>query len=114
MDINIFHIQEDGTLEMVRGDTVQFDMDVYEQGAKVNTYAAYFTVKYRLDDDAPVLMKTFNQSSPCVIAHNDTKNLPWGDYWYDIQVVFTDSSGTTQYRTVGAFPFHLKPDVTPN
>jgi hypothetical protein len=47
-----------------------------------------------------------------MITHNLTATLPYGTYWWDIQITYTDDNGNMQYKTIGAFPYVLKPDVT--
>jgi hypothetical protein len=47
-----------------------------------------------------------------MITHNLTADLPYGTYWWDIQITYTDDNDNMQYKTIGAFPYVLKPDVT--
>ncbi len=112
MNIKTFAIAENGTCELVRGDNAQFDLQIFEQGAKVESFNATFSVKQYLDDSSYLFQVTFDESTPCIIDHNTTQNLPYGNYWYDVQIIYTDKDGNTQYKTIGAFPFVLKPDVT--
>jgi hypothetical protein len=107
---NLF-IDEYGNCEMIRGDTVQFELEVYLQDAKITDYNATFSVKQYLDDENYLFQVNFDGNTPCIISHSTTQDLPYGNYWWDVQVTFIDE-GTLQYKTIGAFPFTLKPDVT--
>lgn len=107
---NLF-IDEHGNCEMIRGDTVQFELEVYLQGAIITDYEATFSVKHYLDDENYLFQINFNGNTPCIISHATTQDLPYGLYWYDVQITFMEE-GTQQYKTIGAFPFNLKPDVT--
>jgi hypothetical protein len=86
-------------------------IEVQEDGAVVPYWEATFSVKQYPDDDSYLFQIHFNQDTPCIIPHSTTQNLPYGNYWYDIQVVY-DRDGYTNYRTVGANPYILKPDIT--
>jgi hypothetical protein len=112
MIIKTFEFNEKGICTLIRGDTAQFSLDVYVQGAKLETYNATFSVKQYCDDDAYLLQVDFDQSTPCILTHDLTQSLPYGDYWYDVQITYVDDTGSTQYKTIGAYPFILKPDVT--
>jgi hypothetical protein len=114
MIIKTFEFNEKGTCTLIRGDTAEFSLDVYVQGVKLETFEAKFSVKQYFDDDAYLFQVNFNQSTPCYITRDLTQSLPYGDYWYDVQVTYVDNKGSTQYKTIGAFPFILKPDVTGN
>jgi hypothetical protein len=109
--IKNLYIDAHGNFEMIRGDTVQFELEVFSQGLKIEQYNATFSVKQYLDDDNYLFQVMFDQSTPCIIGHSTTQDLPYGSYWWDVQITYQED-GATQYKTVGAFPFMLKPDVT--
>ena len=104
-------IQEDGTIVHIRGDTALFSFKADLDGMPITQYSATFSVKQYPDDTTYLYQKTFNQDTPCTISHNDTINLTYGTYWWDIQVIFTSEQGQ-EYKTIGAYPYVLKPDIT--
>lgn len=113
MIIYPFTIADDGTLTHIRGDTSQFELKVEVHGVPLTSYTATFSVKQYPDDDSYLYQVQFDQSTPCYITHNLTAGLPYGTYWWDVQIVYFDTlEQSTQYKTVGAFPYILKPDVT--
>jgi hypothetical protein len=114
MIIKTLEFNQSGVCTLVRGDTAQFSLDVYVQGIELEEYNATFSVKQYPDDDSYLFQVNFNQSTPCYFTRDLTQSLPYGDYWYDVQVTYVDDTGSTQYKTIGAFPFILKPDITGN
>lgn len=113
MNIYPFVIADDGTLTHTRGDTSQFELKVEVNGRPLTSYTATFSVKEYPDDDSYLYQVVFNQSTPCYITHDLTAGLPYGTYWWDVQIVYFDVlEQNTQYKTIGAFPYILKPDVT--
>lgn len=111
MIIYPFKIAENGILTHTRGDTAQFELQVQENGVDVPSWTAKFSVKHYPDDTDYVYQVSFDQSTPCVILNSYTQNIPFGTYWYDVQIIY-ESNGMTQYRTIGAYPYILRPDVT--
>lgn len=111
MIIKPFFIAPDGTLTHTRGDTAELSLTVYVDGLKRETFSATLSVKQYPDDDAYLYQVHFDQDTPCVITHDMTKNIPYGTYWYDVQVMYWKGT-SREYKTIGAFPYILKPDVT--
>jgi hypothetical protein len=108
-----FTIDDNGILTHTRGDTAQFELRVEVYGQPLTSYNATFSVKQFPDDDSYLYQVQFNQSTPCYITHNLTAGLPYGSYWWDVQIVYYDPlEKYTQTKTVGAFPYILRPDVT--
>lgn len=106
-----FLFDEKGVCTHTRGDTATFQLEVQEDGVVIPQWEATFSVKQYLDDNTYLFQVPFNQSTPCVIGHALTQDLPYGKYWYDIQVTYY-KEGYQNYRTIGANPYILKPDVT--
>lgn len=68
---------------------------------------ATLTIKKKLKDESPILQKETSDGN-FIFTHDDTKDLPFGVYWYDIQVKTKEE----QYLTVaGPAQFHLLPSV---
>ena len=91
----MFKINEDGTFEIVRGDSASFKIRLYQNSG--GTPVEYepkegdtflFTVKKNTKTEDII----FQKSGPNVdIAPEDTEGLPYGKYVYDVQ--FTYASG---------------------
>jgi hypothetical protein len=111
MIVTNFEFADNGVCTHTRGDTAQFELEVQVDGAVIKEWQGTFSVKQYPDDENYLYQVSFNQNTPCIISHNITQDLPYGNYWYDIQIVFTQD-GKTVYRTIGANPYILKPDVT--
>lgn len=111
----------DKSISMPRGDSDSFTIGMFQTvddervavpfatGDKV-----YFTLKKRPSDTAKSLQKvvtTFNEDDKAVIPllHADTKDLPTGRYYYDIQVTFVDGTVKT---ILGPALFTLAEEVT--
>lgn len=109
--VHCFFIDENGTITHTRGDTATFSLNALLDGMPINNFTATFSVKQYPDDTDYLYQVQFNQSTACNITHNLTQGIPYGTYWWDIQVVYTQD-GATQYKTIGAYPYVLKPDVT--
>jgi hypothetical protein len=87
-----------GTIEIIRGDDRVFNVTIKKNGVIVDltNYTVFFTVKpnFKMDDDSEAFIsKTYsNIEDPelgkvdIVLSGNDTKDLPGGEFWYDIQI----------------------------
>ena len=85
-------------LEMVRGDTFEFNIEI--EGLLTDLSSASFGVKKNIDDTGYVLQKTLNSGITknttlstdtskvytIRVEANDTNQLEYGDYYYDLQV----------------------------
>lgn len=101
---------EKTNLEMVRGDTLSFAVEIEFDDKPQELEKAFFTCKKNLDDGDAVFQKTLedgisfkkqerNKMYYVVrIAPEDTKNIEAGHYFYDMQIelnsdVFTILTG---------------------
>lgn len=90
-------------LLMIRGDTESFTVSIKNDlGEKIDLVTGdkiYFTVKTSPQTEEKVLQKiieSFNDGNAEIfIEHVDTKDLPTGDYVYDIQWTHSDGSVNT-------------------
>ena len=98
-DYNIYH---------TRGDTGGFSI-TFTLNGETPDYEAVFTVKKSLADKKHILQKPV-VSGHVDLLHEDTQNIPYGNYYYDIQIHVLD--GTDRYFTAGPHRYYLKPDVT--
>lgn len=75
-----------------------------------------FTVKRELSDEAPVVVKTLDngivrreQECLLLLVPEDTARLPFGAYWYDVELVL--ASGYTD-TVIPPSPFLVTGEVT--
>lgn len=99
---NIFH---------TRGDTADFALGVTVDGEPTTDYEGTFSIKKTLKDEAYLF------TAPVVdgnvhISHDATKDLPFGRFFYDVQLRLNDGTEEGRYVTVGPFEYNLLPDVT--
>lgn len=99
---NIFH---------TRGDTADFHINIKVNGQPVDNYEAVFSVKknYKVSDylfQIPVVNGSIH------ISHETTQKLPFGDYYYDIEVRIDNETEEGRYITIGPYQYHLQADVT--
>jgi hypothetical protein len=111
MIIHPFIIDKNGNINHTRGDTAQFSLQVKHDGLDIPTFNATFSVKQYPDDTAYLYQVFFDNNTPCIIGHDLTLNIPYGQYWWDVQVTY-QRNGVLQYKTIGAFPYYLNPDIT--
>ena len=108
----MFEIDKKGNICHTRGDTADFDVNVSIDGQALENFEAMFSVKKRFEDTE--YLYQVNVSDRHVhIPHSMTQGLPYGNFYYDIQVKMadeTDSEG--RYITIGPFGYRLLPDVT--
>ena len=71
-------------------------------------YTAVFSLKKNIDDIAVIIKKQFVDGT-IDIAHNDTNNLPYGTYYYDVQVELLEDDSV---HTLGYYTFVILADVT--
>jgi hypothetical protein len=109
--VHCFLIDKHGTITHTRGDTGKFSLNALLDGVQIETFNATFSVKEFPEDTNYLYQVHFNQDTACNITHELTANVPFGTYWWDIQVTYV-KDGTTQYKTIGAYPYILKPDIT--
>lgn len=99
---NIFH---------TRGDTADFSLGVTLDGEPTTDYEGMFSVKKTLKDKE-YLFQAPVQDGTIHISHEMTKDLPFGRFFYDVQLHFDDESEEGRYVTVGPYEYNLMPDVT--
>lgn len=86
------------TIYMTRGDTATINLSIKDNNK--NEYEledgdiVVFSVKKNLSDDSYLIQKTFNEKE-IIIEHEDTKNLSFGSYLYDVQITFNDGKIAT-------------------
>ena len=99
---NIFH---------TRGDTADFHINIKINDEPVSDFEAVFSVK-RNAKDSEYLFQVPVVNGSVHISHQDTQELPFGDYYYDIQVRINNGTDEGRYVTFGVYQYHLQPDIT--
>lgn len=106
---------EKTNLEMIKGDTLSFAVEIEFDDKPQELEKAFFTCKNNLDDDDVVFQKTFGKGISFSkqernkmyyvvrIAPEDTKDIESGYYFYDMQIelnsdVFTILTGALKVR----------------
>ena len=98
-------------VKMVRGDTGEMELSLtLEDGTAIDpaAYTAAFSLKKNIDDVATILKKTFIDGKVS-FSHEDTNNLPYGTYVYDVQVELLEDGSI---HTIGYHSFVVLADVT--
>lgn len=106
---------EKTNLEMIKGDTLSFAVEIEFDDKPQELEKAFFTCKNNLDDDDVVFQKTLGKGITFSkqernkmyyvvrIAPEDTKDIESGHYFYDMQIelnsdVFTILTGALKVR----------------
>lgn len=99
----------DNDITLTRGDTavIDFSLDNYEVATGDSIV---LTVKKTVNDTTNVFQKTLDvDNAQFVIEHNDTKDLAYGKYMYDIQL--TTAEGKV-FTVITPHYFVLDSEVT--
>lgn len=94
-----------------RGDTASIIIGITRNGVAytpVEGDVIRFSVRETPQSDTYLIEPKVIASSNLKLSSDDTKDLPCGDFWYDIECAFLD--GVTQ--TYGPYRYHLLPDIT--
>ena len=109
----MYIVNDDGSIEMIRGDTAEFDITVtYEEDGEEKEYELQdedvltFTVKKNTKTSDVLIQKTGNHIT---IEPDDTSELSYGKYKYDVQL--TLSSGKVD-TIIPPNTFTLSEEVT--
>ena len=107
-------ISPTGEIELTRGDTAWLSVDIQNEGTG-ETYliksddTLTLSLKKAVYDDCPALQKTITGSNTFNILPNDTSNLDFFKYKYDVQL--TTASGEV-FTVIPPSTFHILQEVT--
>ena len=101
----------DGKIYHLRGDTAEIDVNITQDGTPLENYEAVFSVKKTLKDRTYLFQKPITNGH-IRIEHSDTQDLPYGNYYYDIQVHIDDGTEEGQYVSLPPNRYILMADVT--
>ena len=97
---------------LTRGDTAVIELTITDGEGETYDYSndtVKFAVKRFVTDATPVIEKTFEDGS-ITITPEDTKELSFGPYLYDIQL--TSEDGETVATVIIPSTFTVGPEVT--
>ena len=99
-DLNMLYILPDGTIRLTRGDTARFDISIDNDVTGLpyeieETDVLEFSVKKSMADKNPLIYKRLIGTNMFTINSIDTKDLPFGEYVYDIQLTNEDGDVST-------------------
>lgn len=91
-------MMEKTNLEMIRGDTLQFAVEIEFDEEPQKLESAYFSCKKNYDDDATIFQKKIDSGITYAktdgnklyyvvrVAPEDTESVEAGQYYYDLQI----------------------------
>lgn len=84
------------TIKLTRGDSATFNIEITTEDGKAYELSGKdkieFTLKNSVIEDRIIIQK---QGPTVNITHEDTKNLPFGSYVYDVQITFENGNRDT-------------------
>lgn len=112
----MLYVLNDNTIKLTRGDTALLSIDIYNETIG-NSYELAaddkltLSVKKTLKGSTYCFQKTITGSTSITIKPEDTRNLDFGDYFYDVQL---NTSTGDVYTVIEPSPFVVMPEVTYN
>lgn len=115
----MLYIEADGKIRLTRGDTARFVVDIamldIDGNATGDSYiptsedTLTFTVKRSANLEEYLLQKTIKGATSFLIEPEDTKDLRFGSYVYDVELKLANGE---VYTVVEESTFELKREVT--
>lgn len=97
-------IDENNNILLTRGDSAELELTVKDEDNNDYDYSndvVKFGVKRSaLDKTEPMLKKTFDENGKIYFAPEDTENMEFGDYLYDVEISHTEGEGEEAVTTV--------------
>lgn len=93
-------VDEKNRIYLTRGDSATLKLSVTDsEGADYDFSGdeVKFSMKRYVSDANPVVQKTFDENGQITFTPEDTAELGFGDYLYDVQLSHTDESTGTVY-----------------
>lgn len=103
---------ENNVISITRGDTGRFELTVLDPQGNKYDYdedSVVFTVKANTTAENPLIEKTIKPDETIVIEPDDTANLAYGKYVYDVELVTKTGIVDT---IITPHPFYIRPEVT--
>ena len=109
----MLYVKRDGSIELTRGDTARFTVDIIDDESQVYTMRSedelVFTVKDDIDDIEPVIQKIVTGDNMIHIKPEDTSGLDFGNYIYDVELRMENGD---VYTIIEKNTFKLREEVT--
>lgn len=109
----MLYVKRDGSIELTRGDTARFSVDINDDEGQVYTMRSddelVFTVKDDIDDIEPVIQKIVTGDNTIHIKPEDTSELDFGSYIYDVELRMENGD---VYTIIEKNTFKLREEVT--
>lgn len=106
----MIEVTNGGNVKIIRGDTGVLELSIEDAQGQSYDFSGdtvILTVKKSSWDKDAVIQKTFNSDKQVVFEVEDTKNLAFGDYVFDVQLTHTEGEGTEAITTVDTvIPVH--------
>ena len=110
----MLRLQTDGTIQLTRGDTARLTVTITNETTKGEytldaADVLTLTVKKNIEDETPAIQKTITGETTFHIEPQDTAQLAFGAYKYDVQLTTT---GGDVYTIIEPTTFELMKEVT--
>lgn len=105
-------VVKDSNIFLTRGDSASFEIDIKDADDKdfifTQDFTLIFTVKKYCDSKFNLIQKTLSNSILLELSPEDTSNLPFGEYFYDVELRTHDKI----YTVITPHKFILEAEVT--
>lgn len=97
----MFKVNSDGSIELTRGDNAAIEIVLTDMDGNPYEYLdgdqIYLRIKKQVKDSVPVLIEKVGDitTSTFELVESDTKNLDFGDYRYEVELVTADKEHYT-------------------
>ena len=86
------------TIELTRGDTLRVELELTRDGEAYELQdgdSIRFALKRHYYDEEPLIVKSIGDDLLLELEPQDTKDLSFGDYVYDIEMTYSDGTVDT-------------------
>lgn len=110
----MLNIQENGLIQLTRGDTARLTVSIINDLTQSeyqisDTDVLTLSIKKSIRDETTAVQKSVTGSDTFYIEPDDTKDLGFGKYKYDVQLT---TSGGEVYTVMGPNDFEIMQEVT--
>lgn len=107
-------VDSDGTIHLTRGDTARLNIEIVNEATDdlyevLSGDTLKLTVKRAITDSVPKIQKIITGSSMFHITPEDTKDLSFGKYVYDVELTFENGD---VYTVIPPTTFELLKEVS--
>ena len=111
----MLYVENDHIIRLTRGDTAYLEVNITNADSETGEYeissddSLALSIKKKVKDSEYLLNKVITGSSVFHIKPEDTSDIPFGKYLYDVQL--TTGSGDV-YTIIEPTTFEILPEVT--